>query len=153
MQAYTVVCRKQRCSCYVSVIHFIFYTESFVFSLLNYLCTFSEPLSITCPDLEVTASGETGATVEYPVSASGGTTPHGFACSPPSGSLFSISDTRHTATCTVTDAALTEERCTFFVRVNGKFYITICLLMPANIWFLFSILIINYLHARTRRKE
>ena len=98
---------------------------------------FSEPLSITCPDLEVTAPGETGATVDYHVSASGGTTSRGVACRPPSGSLFSISDTRHTVTCTVTDGASTEMSCTFFVQVNGKLYRTVCLLMPANICFFF----------------
>ena len=95
--------------------------------------SFSDPLSITCPDLEVTASGETGATVEYQepqASASGGMPPYGIACSPPSGTLFSVS-TRHTVTCTLRDAASTEKVCTFFVQVNGKFhqnYVCQCLL-------------------------
>ena len=92
------------------------------FSSIMILVHFLEQLSITCRDLEVTASGDTGATVTYQVFSSGGTLPRGIECSPPSGNLFSISTTRHTVTCTATDAASTEKMCTFSVQVNGKFY-------------------------------
>ena len=84
---------------------------------------FAGPLSITCLDFEVTASGETGSAVTYQQhSASGGMPPYAYACSPPSGSFFTISTTRHRVACTVTDAALTEKVCTFFVQVTGKFH-------------------------------
>ena len=93
----------------------------FVFCFVLFCFSFLDPLSITCPDLNITALGKTGATVLYQVpwaSASGGMPPYEIACSPPSGTLFSISP-RHTVTCTLTDATSTEKVCTFFVQVNG----------------------------------
>ena len=92
-----------------------------LFLFYNAFCHFSDPLSMTCSDLEVTASEDTGATVQYQVAASGGMPPYGIACNPPNGTRFSISTMiRYTVTCTVTDDASTEVPCTFFVQMNGK---------------------------------
>ncbi|UCE61440.1 MAG: HYR domain-containing protein [Phycisphaerales bacterium] len=77
----------------------------------------NEKPTITCPAyLEVEPTSTAGAIVAYDAPVADDNCPGvTFACDPPAGSLFAIGETP--VTCTATDAAGSQESCTFTVKV------------------------------------
>jgi lysophospholipase L1-like esterase len=73
-------------------------------------------LALACPARvdERTADGA-GATVRFDVTAQGGRTPAAVVCTPASGAIFPIGETR--VSCTVSDAASQNASCAFTVAV------------------------------------